>query len=119
AEGQITGKTDVFGVLRWPERPGLFTPAPDPKANLWFARDSGDMAMAKGLVDVAPFYVEQEGPVPPGGLPQPGRIAANLPNNHLGYAITWYGLAVVLLGVAVALMISRRRSGGAGSTGLR
>jgi len=35
--------------------------------------------------------------VPPGGWPQPGKLVVNLPNNHLGYAVTWYGLALVLL----------------------
>ena len=38
-----------------------------------------------------------ERPEPPGGLPRPGRIRPNLPNNHLQYALTWYGLALVLV----------------------
>ena len=46
---------------------------------------------------MAPFYVEQEAPAPPGGLPRPGKIVANLRNEHLQYALTWFGLAVVLL----------------------
>jgi surfeit locus 1 family protein len=99
AEGQVGGETELVGVLRWPEAPGLFTPAPDPAANLWFARDPAAMAVTKGLGAVAPFYVEQESPVPPGGLPRPGRLRPNLPNNHMGYAITWYGLAAALLAV--------------------
>ena len=69
--------------------------------NLWFTRDPRAIAAAKGLGEglgsVAPFYVEQEGPVPPGGLPRPGKIVANLRNEHLQYAFTWFGLAVVLL----------------------
>ena len=48
---------------------------------------------------MAPFYIEQETPVPPGGLPQPGKVVVNLPDNHLQYAVTWYGLAVALVGV--------------------
>jgi surfeit locus 1 family protein len=39
---------------------------------------------------VAPFYVQQEGPMPPGGLPRPGKIVANLRNEHLQYAFTWF-----------------------------
>jgi surfeit locus 1 family protein len=110
-EGQPSGRTDLVGVLRWPESPGLFTPAADPGANLWFVRDPASMAAAKGIGPVAPFYVEQEAPVPPGGWPRPGRLRPNLPNNHLGYAITWYGLALVLAGVFVAWVVGRRREG--------
>jgi surfeit locus 1 family protein len=108
AEGQIAGPTEIVGVLRWPEEAGVFTPAADPARNLWFARDPAAMAAAKGIGPVMPYYVEQESPAPPGGLPRPGPLQPNLPNNHLGYAITWYGLALVLLGVFAAWLISRR-----------
>jgi len=96
-EGQTAGPVDIVGVMRWPETPGLFTPAGDPAKNLWFARDSAAMAAAKGLGAVAPFYIEQESPSVPGGLPQVGKLQPSLPNNHLGYALTWYGLALVLV----------------------
>ena len=112
AAGEVTGTIDMVGVLRWPEAPGLFTPNGDPARNLWFARDSDAMAAAKGL-KVAPFYVELESPDPPGGLPHAGRLQPNLPNNHFGYALTWLGLAVVLVGVYAAWLFSgwRRREG--------
>ena len=55
------------------------------------------MAEAKGWGSVAPLAVELEAPAPPGGLPKPGKLQAKLPNNHLNYAITWYGLAGALL----------------------
>ena len=50
------------------------------------------MAAAKKWASAAPFYIEQEAPVPPGGLPQPGKLQVNLPDNHLQYALTWFGL---------------------------
>jgi surfeit locus 1 family protein len=96
-EGRMAGPVDIVGVMRWPETPGLFTPAGDPGRNLWFARDPAAMAAAKGLGAVAPFYIEQESPSVPGGLPQVGKLQPSLPNNHLGYALTWYGLALVLV----------------------
>jgi surfeit locus 1 family protein len=102
AAGPVNAPIDIVGVLRWPERAGIFTPAGEPAQNLWFARDQIAMAAAKGWGNVAPFYVEQEAPVPPGGLPLPGKLTVNLPNNHLQYAITWFGLAVVLAGVFIA-----------------
>ena len=55
----------------------------------------------QGPGPVAPFFIDQEAPEPPGGLPRPGRIRSNLPNNHLQYALTWYGLALVLVVVFV------------------
>ena len=108
AAGLIKEPIDIVGVLRWPEHAGLFTPAGEPARNLWFARDHLAIAAAKDLSNVAPFYVEQEAPVPPGGLPQPGKLVVNLPNNHLQYAITWFALAAVLIAVFVAFARARR-----------
>jgi surfeit locus 1 family protein len=93
-DGQIAGPVAMAGVLRFPEQPGLFTPLGDAAHNLWFARDSGAIAATKGL-DAAPFYVELESPEPPGGLPHAAPLVPNLPNNHLQYAVTWFGLATV------------------------
>jgi surfeit locus 1 family protein len=97
-QGAMAGAVEIVGVMRWPELPGLFTPGAEPGKNLWFSRDSTAMAAAKGVGPVAPFYVEQEGPPAPGGLPQVGILKPSFPNSHLGYAITWYGLAAVLVG---------------------
>ena len=108
-QSRIAGSVEIVGVMRWPEQPGLFTPAADPARNLWFARDSAAIAQAKGLGLVAPFYVEQEAPPAPGGLPQAGALQPSLPNNHLGYAITWYGLALVLAGSFAAWIVGRLR----------
>ena len=77
------GSVDIVGVLRWPEPPGLFTPAGEPARNIWFARDSAAIAAAKGIADAAPFYVEMESPVPPGGLPHPGPVQPSLPEQPL------------------------------------
>ena len=78
-QGQIAGPVEIVGVTRWPERPGMFTPAAEPEKNLWFARDPADMARAKRLGPVAPFYVEQESPPVPGGLPSAGVLQPTFP----------------------------------------
>jgi surfeit locus 1 family protein len=109
AAGLVTGPVEIVGVLRWPEQAGWFTPAGDPAQNLWFARDPLAIAAAKGWGNVAPFYVEQEAPTPPGGLPQPGKLTVNLPNNHLQYALTWFALAIVLAAVFIAFARTRWR----------
>jgi surfeit locus 1 family protein len=107
AEGQLPGVVDLVGALRWPEARGMFTPADQAGKNLWFVRDHEAIAAAKGWGAVAPFFIEQEAPAAPGGLPQAGRIQPNLPDNHLQYAVTWYGLALVL----IVIFVVRLRSG--------
>jgi surfeit locus 1 family protein len=109
-EGAPTGVVEMVGVMRWPEERGPFTPRDDPAKSLWFVRDPAAMAAAKTWGPVAPFYVDQEAPVPPGGLPKPGPLRASLPNNHLQYAVTWYGLAAVMLISALVFWRSRRRA---------
>ncbi len=111
AEGQVAAPVDLVGVMRWPDPRGFFSPADDPTHNLWFARDPAAIAAAKRLGPVAPFYIEQESPVPPGGLPQPGRLVVNLRDPHLGYAATWYGLALVLVVVFVVWAWRGHRQG--------
>ena len=46
------------------------------------------------------LVAERETPKPPGVTPSP--LPAQISNNHLGYAITWYGLAIVLAGTYLA-----------------
>jgi surfeit locus 1 family protein len=112
AEGQITGPIEIVGVIRWPDARHWFSPADDPSRNLWFTRDPTAIGDAKHVHPVAPFYVEMESPTPPGGWPQPGKIVVNLPNNHLQYALTWYGLALVLVVMFVVWARSSYRSAG-------
>jgi surfeit locus 1 family protein len=103
------GVVDIVGVMRWPEARGMFTPNDEPAKNLWFARDPAAMAKAKSWGNVAPFYLDQEAPPSPGGLPRVGPLKVNLPNNHLQYAVTWYGLAVVLVAASLFLFFSTHR----------
>ncbi|MCK9908588.1 SURF1 family protein [Microbacteriaceae bacterium K1510] len=109
AEGMPQGLIDIVGVLRWPESRGMFTPADDVKANVWYLRDTKTMAEAKKWNVAAPFYIDQEAPVPSGGLPLPGKLEVHLPDNHLQYAITWFGLALALVGVYIFWLVARLR----------
>jgi cytochrome oxidase assembly protein ShyY1 len=116
AEGAQGIAQEIIGVLRWPEAPSLFVPDRDSAGATWFVRDHRAMAQALGWGDVAPFYIEQEDPVPPGGLPHPSVLRVRLRNDHLQYAITWFGLAFVLV-IMFAVWAWRQRrdaaSGGA------
>jgi surfeit locus 1 family protein len=106
-EGAPHGVIDIVGVLRWPETRNSFTPADDPKNNVWFLRDSNSIAKFKTWATVAPFYIDQEGPAPAGALPKPGKLEVRLPDNHLQYAITWFGLALALAGVFIVWLARR------------
>jgi surfeit locus 1 family protein len=99
AEGQIQGPVTVTGLMREPESRNPFTPADDIAHRLWFTRDPASIATAFGLDRVAPFTIDQDASPIPGGLPQGGETVLSLPNSHLSYALTWFGLALALLGV--------------------
>jgi cytochrome oxidase assembly protein ShyY1 len=107
AEGGQGNAQEIVGVLRWPELPSWFTPDRD-SAGTWYARDHLAMAQAQGWGQVAPFYIEMEDPVPPGGLPHPSVLKVLLRNDHLQYAITWFALAAVTA-IMFALWAWRRR----------
>jgi surfeit locus 1 family protein len=109
AAGKPQGIVDVVGVMRWPEERGTFTPADEPNNNVWYLRDPKAMTQAKKWDTSAPFYIDQESPVPPGGLPLPAKLEVHLPDNHLQYAITWFGLALALAGVYVVWLVGRFR----------
>jgi surfeit locus 1 family protein len=91
------GSQDIVGVLRWPDPMPWFVSPHGSNREVWHVRDPELMARELGWGTVAPFYVEQEGPIPPGGVPHPAKLNVKLANNHLQYAVTWYGLAAVLL----------------------
>ncbi|MBI5260998.1 MAG: SURF1 family protein [Bradyrhizobium sp.] len=100
----------LTGYIRFPESPGLFTPAENRDKRLWFARDHLAMASALGWGTVAPFYIDLEKPVPESGIPKPGPLEVHLKDDHLQYAMTWFTLAAMML-VAFAIWARGRRPG--------
>jgi surfeit locus 1 family protein len=109
-EGQTFGATRVTGLLRAPEQANYFTPANDPSKNAWYRRDPAGIARAFDLTDVAPFMLDATGEYRPDMLPQPNETKLTFSNNHLGYALTWYGLACTLIGVFSAFAWQRLRA---------
>jgi surfeit locus 1 family protein len=109
AANERAANVEVTGVMRWPQARSYFAPADDPLRNLWFLRDHLAIARAKGWGEVAPFYVELEEP-PAGGLPRPAPLRPNIRNEHLQYAITWYGLAAVMIVMLLVWMRTQRRN---------
>jgi surfeit locus 1 family protein len=110
AANERAANVEVTGVMRWPQARSYFAPADDPLRNLWFLRDHLAIARAKGWGEVAPFYVELEEPPPAGGLPRPAPLRPNIRNEHLQYAITWYGLAAVMIVMLLVWMRTQRRN---------
>jgi surfeit locus 1 family protein len=101
-QGEVQDVVTVTGLVRNSEAPNLFVPDNEPDKNQWFSRDLPTMAQSMfpgGTVQVAPFFLEAEASDVPGGWPQGGQTRVTFPNNHLQYAITWFGLAVCLLAV--------------------
>ena len=102
-EGPVT----VEGYVRPGERPNAFSATDDAAGRRFYTFDPPAMAAALGLPGVEPFGLVAMGG--PGGLPDPARTLPRPTNSHLGYVITWYGLALSLLGVFIAWMRRRPR----------
>jgi surfeit locus 1 family protein len=107
----VTGQpATLTGYIRFPESAGALGPAENPVKRLWFTRDHLAMARALGWGEVAPFYIDLESPAPESGIPKPGPLEVHLKDDHLQYAITWFGLAgAVVIAFGVWLRGQRRR----------
>jgi surfeit locus 1 family protein len=109
AEEQIDGPVTVTGLLRMPETGNWFTPANDPMRGMWYRRDPREIAKHFNLARAAPFTIDADATSNLGLLPQGGETRLVFPNHHLGYALTWFGLALALLGVFGAFALQRLR----------
>ena len=106
------GEVEITGLWRRDERGNMFTLDADPKTQVWFVREAPKMAASLGVDDapLAPFSVDLRAEATPaGGLPQAGETLISFRNNHLQYAVTWYGLGLVLIGVFIAFARSETR----------
>lgn len=112
-EKRSSEPTTVNGLLRPNEDPNFLTPEDRPDENIFFARNIAALADAKGLpAPIAPFTIDLlASATPPGGLPQAGETRMLFTNNHLAYAVTWYGLAAALLAVFASFVWSRLQEG--------
>jgi surfeit locus 1 family protein len=97
AKGEIEGETQVVGLMRPPQTRNLFTPADEPEKDIFFTRDPAAIAAHFRLTPAAPFVVDADARPVAGGWPIGGMTEIDIPNNHLNYALTWFGLAVGML----------------------
>jgi len=101
------GEATITGLVRAPEPRTLFTPADVPAERRFFVKDPAIIATAEALDRTAPFYVEADATPNPGGWPKGSGTRLEIPNNHLQYALTWFALALTLVGVFAAFARKR------------
>lgn len=100
-EGEVLepphGMAEVRGNLHWPQEVDSFTPEPDRTSDLWFARDVPAMALELAS---EPVLIVASTRVVAGIEPMPVDIVG-IPNDHFGYALTWFSLAACWLGMTL------------------
>ncbi len=102
--GRAPEEHTVIGLLRMSEPGGSLLQANQPLAGRWHSRDVAAIAQARGLSHVAPYFIDADATPNPGGWPEGGLTVIRFPNNHLVYALTWFGLAALsLFGLATLL----------------
>lgn len=105
--GPEAGEITLRGNLLWPDEVDGYTPKPDSKTGLWFARDLPAMAEALGAEPV--LIVQWAATLEDASVDPMPVDTTSIPNDHLGYAIQWFGLAAVWLGMTAYLLWRIRR----------
>ncbi len=113
-EGQVRGKQSITGFVRVPEKevPNGWFPENNPEKRELYWRDYDvfvDLMGKDENREFIPFFVDVNDAPNPGGWPKGGTTIISFPNSHLQYAVTWYGLALALLGVGGFFLYSRRQ----------
>lgn len=86
----------VTGLLRISEPKGGFMRTNDPDAGRWFSRDIPEIAKSQKLGTVAPYFIDADKSLDAPGQPHGGLTVVSFANNHAVYALTWFGLALML-----------------------
>ncbi|MDE2054415.1 MAG: SURF1 family protein [Xanthomonadaceae bacterium] len=104
--GPPGGEVTLAGLLRLTEPRGGFLRHNQPKKDLWYSRDVAAIAAADHLPadQVAPYFVDADAAAGESGPPFAGLTSTYIYNHSLGYAITWYLLALGTL-LAAAIVI--------------
>tara|TARA_R110002072_G_scaffold58951_8_gene149858 strand:- start:866 stop:1549 length:684 start_codon:yes stop_codon:yes gene_type:complete len=101
--GYIIARPQAWRIELFP-RPGSFASGNDPDTNQWYIFDRDMMARS---LDIDPEQVLDVWARADLGLPS--SLSQTPPSKHLGYAVTWFGLAAALIGVYLALHVARGR----------
>ena len=110
ADSLLAAPPRLTGVLRAGPKHRPFMATPDGAPGEFGWRNVPAIAAYLGAPGAAPEMLMLEQPAATVGVkPQPAPL--DIPNNHLAYAITWFGLAAALIGVYIAALIRRRKAG--------
>lgn len=113
-QSELSDSVQLTGLARNPltGKPSSITPENDPKSNTWYWKDLSGMAVNAAIArdKLLPFFIDAWPGSQAGTLPVAGTTLVSLPNNHLQYAVTWYGLAAALLGVWGVLVFRKKPS---------
>ncbi len=93
--GQRQGKVEIRGLLRQSEPQGRFLQPNRAAADRWYSRDVSAIGQARALDPLAPYFIDADPQPNPGGWPIGGLTVIRFRNAHLGYALTWYALALL------------------------
>jgi hypothetical protein len=99
---QDTPTATVEGYVRPGDHAGFFAAADDITGRRFYTLDPAAIGHALGFPDIAPYVLVALGPPGPNEGPDPAPTLPRPPDNHLTYAITWFGLAAALIGVFIA-----------------
>jgi surfeit locus 1 family protein len=103
----------INGIVRLHKKGrGLFDNDNDEQGNNWYWWDLPAMQAASGApadVKIAPFVIQKTTSSDASMAPFPQPVKVELTNNHLGYAITWFGLAAALAAVAGFFVLEQRK----------
>jgi surfeit locus 1 family protein len=97
---------DVEGVVRFSEKRSTFSAVDDVKKRIFYVRDSAAIYAALGIKGEDIFIDQTSSNKSP--LPQSNEAVYSLPNNHLDYALTWFGLALTMLVISGIYAFKRR-----------
>lgn len=109
--GSGTALADITGLLRMSQADGDLLRKNDPAGQRWYSRDVQAIAAARGLGQVAPFFIDADAsPAPQAGQPVGGLTVIAFRDNHLVYALTWYALALMIIGRTWQITRKTRRN---------
>jgi surfeit locus 1 family protein len=107
-EGNPAGQVTITGLLRLNEPLGTLLRSNVPADERWYSRDVAAIARSRSLTNVAPYFIDADAALNPGGLPVGGLTQIVFPNSHLVYAITWSVMAAMSLGMTIYLICVER-----------
>ena len=110
SEAQIATPVKITGLLRITEPKGTLIKSNDPANDRWYSRDVAAIADRRNVADVAPYFIDADATSNPGGLPVGGLTQIAFANNHLVYAMTWFGLAIMAAGLFAFVVRSEFRA---------